>query len=96
MNINHINRVGSVNPYRKQVAAGKTESAGRQASKQDGVEFSDEALKLLGTKPQAVDPARTERIAELKEAVSTGTYHVDAGKVAEKLLPYLLDGGNGN
>ena len=32
---------------------------------------------------------RAQRIGELKQSVSTGTYHVDAGKIAEKLWPYL-------
>jgi negative regulator of flagellin synthesis FlgM len=95
MNINHINRIGPVNPYRKQVETGKTGAAGKPGAKKDGVEFSDEALKLLESRPQAADAARLERIAELKEAVSTGTYRVEAGKVAEKLLPHLLDGEPG-
>jgi negative regulator of flagellin synthesis FlgM len=93
MNINHINRIGAVHSYRKQVSAGKPGEAGRPGPKKDGVEFSDEALKLLESQPKA-GGARAERIAELKEAVSTGTYHVDAGKVAEKLLPRLLDHPN--
>lgn len=91
MNINQVNRVGAVNPYRKQMETGKTGSAGKQAVKRDGVEFSDEARKLMAS---GADPARTERIAELKEAVATGTYSVEAGKVAEKLLPHLLNEGN--
>lgn len=95
MNINHINRLGAVNPYRKQVEAGKAGAVGKQGAKKDGVEISDEALKLLESRPQGADSARTRRIAELKEAVSTGTYHVEAGKVAEKLLPRLLDGEPG-
>lgn len=93
MNINQVNRVGAVNPYRKQVETGKAGSAGKQALKRDGVEFSDEARKLASGSG-GTDPARTERIAELKEAVATGTYSVEAGKVAEKLLPRLLAEGN--
>lgn len=94
MNINPINRVGSVHSYRKQVEAGKAGAVGKAGAKKDGVEISDEALKLLESRPQGTDAARAERIAELKEAVSTGTYRVEAGKVAEKLLPYLLEDGN--
>jgi len=91
MNINHIDRFGPVHSYRKQMSAGKAGDVGRQGTKKDGVEFSDEALKLLESRPKA-GMSRADRIAELKEAVSTGTYRVEAGKVAEKLLPYLLDG----
>jgi negative regulator of flagellin synthesis FlgM len=36
-----------------------------------------------------MNEAHRQRIDELKDAVSTGTYHVDARKIAEKLWPFL-------
>ena len=90
MKINDINRIGAVNPYRKQVAGGPTGQVEKKGKAQDGVQFSEEAMKLLESQGAAsVDPTRAAKLADLKEAVATGTYKVDAGKVAEKLLPYL-------
>jgi negative regulator of flagellin synthesis FlgM len=89
MKINDVNRVGSVNPYRKQQAAGNAMQVGKKSAK-DEVQFSEEALKLLESQETAaVDPARAAKLSELKEAVAGGTYKVDAQKVAEKMLEHF-------
>lgn len=36
-----------------------------------------------------LESGQSERVQQLKKAVEEGDYHVDAGKLAEKLLPYL-------
>ena len=36
------------------------------------------------------DPERAAKVAKLKESVSKGTYHVEASKIAEKMLPFLM------
>jgi negative regulator of flagellin synthesis FlgM len=85
MKINDTQRVGSVNPYKR--AAGTSPIGGSgKTGKKDEVQISSEAMELLGT---GQTEEQQKRIEDLKNSVSTGTYHVDAKKIAEKLLPYL-------
>jgi len=86
MKINEPGRISAVNSYQKQ-QGNRTGQAGI-AKRKDEVQISAEAHKLL-TSSRVNNPERGERIDELKQSVSTGSYHVDAGKIAEKLLPYL-------
>jgi len=86
MKINDLNRTGMVNPYRNQMKSAYANQADKKDKTRDNVQFSDEARKLLEA---AADPDRAAKIAKLKESVQTGTYYVEAGKIAEKLLPYL-------
>lgn len=89
MKINDVNRIGSVNPYRNNTPSSNTSSVTGKGKK-DQVQISEEAMKLLQNQATAtVDPVRMKQIEQLKDAVSTGTYSVDANKIAEKLLPYL-------
>ncbi len=71
---------------RAESAAG-TDGAGRD----DSVEVSEYA-RLLGKLADPVRTAPEERaqlIARLRASIDTGTYNVDARKVAERLLPGL-------
>lgn len=86
MKINEPGRISAVNSYQKQQEK-RTGTAGMTRRK-DEVQISAEAQQLL-TSSRVNNPERGERIDELKQSVSTGSYHVDAGKIAEKLLPYL-------
>ncbi|QHT63453.1 flagellar biosynthesis anti-sigma factor FlgM [Paenibacillus lycopersici] len=86
MKINQSQRIGAVNPYQKQNDP-QTEGLSRKRKK-DEVQISAEAQEMLSTS-RANDPERTKRIDELKDSVRSGTYHVESGKIAEKLLPYL-------
>lgn len=89
MKINDVNRIGSINPYRNNTPSGNTSSVTGKGKK-DQVQISEEALKLLQNQATAtVDPARMKQIEQLKDAVSTGTYSVDANHIVDKLLPYL-------
>ncbi len=84
MKINEPGRISAVNSYQKQQQDKRAGQSGMTRRK-DEVQISAEAHKLL-TSSRVNNP---ERIDELKQSVSTGSYHVDAGKIAEKLLPYL-------
>ena len=84
MKINDTQRIGAAQQYQRQQAAYNT---AKPAMRKDEVSISTEAKEMLDAQNKVQDPARTERIQELKQAVSTGNYHVDAEKVAEKLLP---------
>ncbi|MCZ8514870.1 flagellar biosynthesis anti-sigma factor FlgM [Paenibacillus filicis] len=84
MKINGTNRVGAVNQYKKNQEAHQAASAGKPSKKKDQVEISSEAKELLET--QGASP---EKLAALKESVSTGTYHIDSRTLAEKIFPFL-------
>lgn len=86
MKINETNRISGTNPYQKQTEF-RAESA-KKAKQKDQVQISAAAKEMLTTSKLG-GSERAERINELKQAVQTGTYHVDAGKIAEKLLPYM-------
>ncbi|QHW32589.1 flagellar biosynthesis anti-sigma factor FlgM [Paenibacillus rhizovicinus] len=86
MKINQSQRIGAVNPYQKQNDQ-QTGGLDRKR-KRDEVQISAEAQEMLSYS-RVNDPERAKRIDELKESVSSGTYQVDAGKLAEKLLPYF-------
>lgn len=93
MKINEPSRINSVNPYSKQQDLKHTKTDKAKVKQKDEVQISPEAKELQEAQAAAgnapVDEARQRKIEELKKAVSTGTYQVDAGKVAEKLWPYL-------
>ena len=87
MKVNEPNRIGSIIAYQKQQEARVQKS--NQKKQRDEVSISAEAQEML-TNSQQTDGSREEKIEGLKKAVSTGAYHVDAGKIAEKILPYLI------
>ncbi|WP_274362503.1 flagellar biosynthesis anti-sigma factor FlgM [Paenibacillus thermotolerans] len=88
MKINESGRITSLNAYRNNVSARDSKVAGKSSSARDGVQISAEAKELLEAQRNS-GAERAERIQELKAQVQSGTYHVDAGRIAEKLLPYL-------
>jgi negative regulator of flagellin synthesis FlgM len=85
MKINDTQRVGALNPYNR-VPGAKSVSGASHKGKVDEVRISPEAKELLGAQNSE---EHRKRIEDLKQSVSTGTYRVEAGKIAEKLLPYL-------
>ncbi|RJG24843.1 flagellar biosynthesis anti-sigma factor FlgM [Paenibacillus thiaminolyticus] len=84
MKINETQRVGAIQYYQKQQSA---ERISQKSSRKDEVTISTEAKEMLDAQNRVNNPTRQERIAELKQAVQTGTYHVAGDKIAEKLLP---------
>ncbi|CAM3526460.1 flagellar biosynthesis anti-sigma factor FlgM [Marinicrinis lubricantis] len=84
MKINDIQRTGAVQRYQQNMAV--SSGAAAKGKQKDSIHISSEAKELLqGTR----SPERAEKLEQLKEAVSSGTYQVDAGKVAEKMLGYF-------
>nr|WP_255570717.1 flagellar biosynthesis anti-sigma factor FlgM [Cohnella sp. CFH 77786] len=65
----------------------RTEAKGHKW-KNDEVQFSAEAMEML-SKTRTNGPEREKRVQELKDAVSTGNYHVDTDKLADKILPFV-------
>ncbi|MBD2868408.1 flagellar biosynthesis anti-sigma factor FlgM [Paenibacillus arenilitoris] len=88
MKINETNRIGAINPYHKQNEARASEAG--KARRKDEVQISAAAKEMLTTS-KANSAERQEKINQLKQSVASGTYHVEAGKIAEKLLPYLKE-----
>ncbi|OCT13147.1 flagellar biosynthesis anti-sigma factor FlgM [Paenibacillus pectinilyticus] len=88
MKINDNGRIGAVNPYKKTGDATFAQAAAKKGKAKDQVEISVEAKELLGAQGIRTEE-QSQRIEQLKASVASGTYHVAAGKIAEKLLPYL-------
>jgi negative regulator of flagellin synthesis FlgM len=83
MKINDIQRAGAVNPYRKANDAKKDYTEGMKPKKKDEVNISSEAKELQGA------TAVNQQVESLKQAYMTGTYHVEARQIADKLFPHL-------
>lgn len=88
MKINETGRLGAINNYQRQVDTYRKD-ADNKTRRKDEVSISTEGMEMLKAQGNVQESARAERIAELKSQVSSGTYHVDAGKLAEKLVPYF-------
>lgn len=88
MKINEGKRIGAANPYAKQNEMRSDNT--KKAKQKDEVQISAAAKEMLSTS-KLNDAERGERINELKRAVASGTYHVDSGKIAEKLLPFIRE-----
>ncbi|MEB0041387.1 MULTISPECIES: flagellar biosynthesis anti-sigma factor FlgM [unclassified Pseudomonas] len=56
----------------------------------EAVHLSDEAQRLqtIGDKVRSQPVVNSARVAELKQAVADGSYTVDSGRVASKLLNF--------
>ena len=87
MKINDSNRINGVSNQYKIQHELRSESI-KTKRRKDEVQISAAAKEMLSSS-QVMTPERAKHIAELKQSVSSGTYHVEAGKIAEKLLPYL-------
>jgi negative regulator of flagellin synthesis FlgM len=83
MKINDTQRIAAMNTYRKSNDEKMAQAEGKKLKKKDEVNISPEAKELLGAS------ASKHHIEELKQSYLTGTYHVEANKIAEKLLPYI-------
>jgi negative regulator of flagellin synthesis FlgM len=88
--INDNQRIGAVNPYKKTGDAKfMSHAVNKKEKAKDQVEISAEAKEMLDAKGTVRTEEQAQRIKELKASVASGTYYVDANKIAEKLIPYL-------
>jgi negative regulator of flagellin synthesis FlgM len=85
MKINETQRVGSVNAYKRVNEAGGAASGTGKTKKKDELVISSEAKEMLENQ----GTVSNERLDNLKESIATGTYHVEARKIAEKLFPFI-------
>ncbi|WP_256759121.1 flagellar biosynthesis anti-sigma factor FlgM [Cohnella sp. WQ 127256] len=86
MKINDTQRIGAYRTYQQQSDTRTSQTTGNR--RKDEVQFSAEAMELLGAQ-RSEDPNRAERIETLKNELSSGTYKVDSGELVEKLLPFF-------
>jgi negative regulator of flagellin synthesis FlgM len=107
---NDVNNVTALNVYRNESLEKAKEAAVQEGAKQQGkvtgggdrVELSlsrgvEKLKKAAAALPD--DPARQQRIQELKQQVAAGTYQVDGRQVAEKMVAQMQamrSGGAGN
>lgn len=66
----------------------KNNGLGGGASSADNVDISSRAREMHRAKGllEAVPDLRTEKVVRLKTDIERGAYHVDAGKVAERMI----------
>jgi negative regulator of flagellin synthesis FlgM len=83
MKINDVQRVNAINPYKVTNDAKLTQSDGKKQKMKDEVSISSEAKELQGS------IGSNKQVEELKQSYTSGTYHVDARKIADKLFPYI-------
>lgn len=84
MKVHDTGRISAIQQYRKAHLDGLGKSGVRQ--EKDAVEISMEAKELHDLQYTT----SSERLESLKKAVKTGTYHVDAQQIVEKMYPYLM------
>ncbi len=93
----HLDQVqNALRTYARQVQKEKVEAVRKktgetgptQSRKKDEVSLSARAVEVreLQKVLERLPDVRAERVETLKKAVAEGKYHVDEGKVAEKML----------
>jgi negative regulator of flagellin synthesis FlgM len=83
MKINDTQRIAAANTYRKTNDDKLMQTEGKKQKKKDELNISSEAQELLGAS------GTKQQVEDLKQSYLTGTYHVEASKIAEKLFPYI-------
>ncbi len=78
--------INSTNPYSKNQHKGNI--ANEKSKVKDQLSISAEAMSMLDQLSGSEQVDRKGKVAELKQQVATGTYQVEAGKVADKLLEW--------
>lgn len=90
MKINETGRINGINPYQRNAESSR-QSEAKISQRKDEVSISSEAMEMLQASGKTESVERKERIQDLKNQVSTGTYQVESGKLAEKLMPYFSE-----
>lgn len=87
MKINEPRRISSMKSAYGNAPGTGAGSAG-SVKRKDNVSISSEAMELLQSQ-KLTGAERQKKIEELKGAVSSGTYYIDSGRIADKLLPFF-------
>lgn len=86
LKINDISRINGINKTYQNQAEYRKDN--KKTLSKDEVQISQEAKEMLESS-RAESTERAAYINSLKEAVQSGSYYVEAGKIAEKLLPFI-------
>lgn len=88
MKINKPIGASLINAYQKQNQK-PTIDKSKASTKKDQVQISEQAKAMLESK--TTDPARQERVKQLKSQVQSGEYKVDDHKVAENIYKFWFN-----
>lgn len=86
MKIQGSNIINSTNPYNRNQH--KDNLTTDKSNRKDQLSISSEAMAMLDELSGKQHAERSQKVEELKHQVQSGTYQVEAGKVAEKLLEW--------
>jgi negative regulator of flagellin synthesis FlgM len=89
MKINEPQRSSGINPYMRANHSASVNGSDKKTKAKDEVQISAQAKELLESQYTDRSAERSQRIEDLKQSVSSGTYYVEAGVISEKLLPYI-------
>ena len=83
------------NSYTAALALGTSKSAPRQNTKAEGQESASEVrlsslAESLGTTESSA-PVNSDRVAELRQAIASGQFKINAGAIADRLLDTAKD-----
>jgi negative regulator of flagellin synthesis FlgM len=80
--------LNKVKDLKKGQEVGKQSEAQKAENEQDKISLSGKAREISELKSMIADlpDVRTDKVAEIKKAVDTGNYNIDALKVAERIL----------
>lgn len=92
MKVRNLTELFSQNANRPEVNS--QAAANRDSKAQSGAAINPEAVRLAQDfgrgSAELQTPERQQQIARLKEQVSSGSYRVDSGKLAQKVAEELL------
>lgn len=88
MKINNPTGASLINAYQKHNQKPAIDKS-NASSKKDQVQISEQAKAMLESK--TTDPARQEKVQQLKSQVQSGEYKVDSQKVAEKIYQFWFN-----
>jgi negative regulator of flagellin synthesis FlgM len=84
LRINQYNSIQN-NPYKNQ-SQGIMPEQKKTAYKQDEIQISDEAKKLLNS--SKFEQERAEKVSEIKNQVDNGTYKINVSETAKSILNF--------
>lgn len=88
-NLNSVNRAQMASEV-SSATTGKPESGLKSEVAAGNDSATLGAGAALASRMANVSDVRTEKVASVQQALAAGTYHVDAGKVADKIMVSIL------
>lgn len=87
-----VDAINHVSQLYKPASTKKTDKAG-EVGKKDAYEISQSAKDYQVAKKAVTEASdiREDKVADLKEALASGTYNVSSQEIAEKMVSSLFD-----